>query len=220
MKNDSTMGGVKISGPPTLLVSAIGQIDDVADALTLDAKLEGDVVFLLGVTRDETGGSEYRLRGERDGAARAPGGPAPYVGNRVPIVDAAETLRVPRARGREPTEAGPLGGDARQGGLALALARCAMAGELGLDLDLDLAPDLAALPPDVALFSESNGRFVVTVAPQDTAAFSELFAGLPCRRIGVVTSAAVLRLTLAGTPRVELPIAAMKAAYKETLAHV
>src|SRR4029077_3715615 len=78
MKNDSTMGGVKISVPPTLLVSAIGQIDDVADALALDAELERDVVFLLGLTRDETGGSEYfRLRGERDGAAHASGGPAP-----------------------------------------------------------------------------------------------------------------------------------------------
>jgi phosphoribosylformylglycinamidine synthase len=222
MKNDSTMGGVKISVPPTLLVSAIGQIDDVEDALTLDAKLEGDVVYLLGVTRDETGGSEYfRLRGESDGAGRAPGGPAPYVGNRVPRVDAAETLPVYRAleaairRRLVRSAATPA-----KGGLALALARCAMAGELGLELDLDLAPDLATLPPDVALFSESNGRFVVTVAPQDAAAFSELFAGLPCHRIGVVTSSAVLRLTLARKLRVELPMTAMKAAYKETLAHV
>ncbi len=38
MKNESTMGGVKISVPPTLLLSAIGQIDDVREALTLDLK--------------------------------------------------------------------------------------------------------------------------------------------------------------------------------------
>jgi phosphoribosylformylglycinamidine synthase II len=222
MKNDSTMGGVKISVPPTLLVSAIGQIDDVTDALTLDAKLEDDVVFLLGVTRDETGGSEYfRLRGEQDAAAGAPGGPAPYVGNRVPRVDAAETLPLYRAleaairRRLVRSAATPA-----KGGLALALARCAMAGELGLELDLGLAADLAALPPDVALFSESNGRFVVTVAPNNAAAFSELFAGLPCHRIGVVTPEPSLRLTLAGTLRVDLRMTAMKAAYKETLAHV
>jgi phosphoribosylformylglycinamidine synthase len=222
MKNDSTMGGVKISVPPTLLVSAIGQVDDVADALSLDAKLEGDVVYLLGTTRDETGGSEYfRLRGERDGAAWDPGGPAPYVGNRVPSVDAAETLPVYRAleaairRRLVRSAATPA-----KGGLALALARCAMAGELGLDLDLDQAPDLAALPPDVALFSESCGRFVVTVAAKDAAGFSEHFAGLPCHRIGVVTSEGSLRLTIGGKPRVALPMAAMKAAYKETLAHV
>ena len=222
MKNDSTMGGVKISVPPTLLVSAIGQIEDVADALSLDAKFAGDVVYLVGTTRNETGGSEYfRLRGDCFGAAATPGGPAPYVGNRVPVVDARETLPLYRAleaairRGLVRSAATPA-----KGGLALALARCAMAGELGLELDLDLAPDLAALPPDVALFSESSGRFVVTVAPEDAASFSELFTGLSCRRVGVVTSVACLRLTVGGKLRVDTPIAAMKVAYKETLAHV
>jgi phosphoribosylformylglycinamidine (FGAM) synthase-like enzyme len=53
------------------------------------------------------------------------------------------------------------------GGLALAIARSAMAGELGVDLDLSSCPDLVALPGDVALFSESNGRFVITAAAKD-----------------------------------------------------
>ena len=222
MKNDSTMGGVKISVPPTLLVSALGQIEDVNDALTLDVKLEGDVVYLLGVTRDETGGSEYfRLRGERDGAAAAPGGPAPYVGNRVPVVDALAMLPLYRAleaaiRRKLVRSAATPG----KGGLALALARAAMAGELGLELDLDRASDLAALPPDVALFSESNGRFVVTVAPTDASTFEDLFDGLACCRIGTVVALKSVRARLGGRLRVDLPIAAMKAAYKEPLAHV
>jgi phosphoribosylformylglycinamidine synthase len=67
MKNDSTMGGVKISVPPTLLVSAIGQIDDVGTAVTLDVKSEGDLVYLLGTTHDETGGSDTLPARERDG---------------------------------------------------------------------------------------------------------------------------------------------------------
>jgi phosphoribosylformylglycinamidine synthase subunit PurSL len=222
MKNDSTMGGVKISVPPTLLVSAIGQIDDVTDAVTLDLKTEGDVVYLLGTTLDETGGSEYlRLRGERDGLAAHPGEPAPYVGNRVPRVEPAATLPLYRAlaaatRKRLVRSAAT----PAKGGLADALARKAMAGGLGMQLDLDRCPDLAALPPDVALFSESGGRFVVTVAEKNAAAFEALFAGLACRRIGVVTSAAYLRATLHGKPRIDLPVAALKAAYKETLAHV
>ena len=221
MKNDSTMGGVKISVPPTLLVSAIGQIDDVREALTLDLKADGDAVFLLGITRDETGGSEYfRLRGERDGAASGPGEPAPYVGNKVPSVDEAATLPLYGAleaairQGLVRSAATPA-----KGGLALALARSAMAGERGLDLNLDLAADLAALPPDVALFSESNGRFVVTVAQGDTPAFAALFGGLACTHVGTVTSAATLRATLGGRRRIDLSVAAMKAAYKETLAH-
>ena len=55
MKNDAVMDGVKISVPLTLLVSAIGQIDDVRRAITLEPVAVDDVVFLLGVTRDETG---------------------------------------------------------------------------------------------------------------------------------------------------------------------
>jgi len=194
----------------------------VADALTLDVKFDGDVVYLLGLTRNETGGSEYfRLRGERDGLRAALGEPSPYVGNRVPLVDATETLPLYRAleaatRRRLVRSAATPG----KGGLALALARSAMAGELGMELDLDAASDLAELPPDVALFSESNGRFVVTVAPHDAAAFAALFGGLPCRRVGTVTSAKSLRATLGGELRIDLDVAAMKAAYKEALAHV
>jgi phosphoribosylformylglycinamidine synthase len=222
MKNDSTMGGVKISVPPTLLISALGQIDDVSDALTLDVKTEDDAVYLLGVTRNETGGSEYfRLRGERDGAQALPGGPAPYVGNLVPRIDAGETL--PLYQALESAMKRRLvrsAATAAKGGLALALARAAMAGCLGLELDLDLVPDLAQLPPDVALFSESNGRFVVTVARDDARDFEALLDGLPCRRIGTVTSTRSLRVAIGGRVRVELPLAAMKAAYKETLSHV
>ncbi|HZN53995.1 MAG TPA: AIR synthase-related protein [Candidatus Polarisedimenticolaceae bacterium] len=222
MKNDSTMGGVKISVPPTLLVSALGQIDDVLGAVTLDPKREGDVVYLLGTTADETGGSEYfRLRGELDGLRPAMGEPAPYVGNAVPRVDPAVTLPLYRAL-EKAIRAGLVRSACTpaRGGLAIALARCAMAGEVGLDLDLDAAPDLAALPPDVALYAESNGRFVVTVAPDDAAAFESLLEGSACRRLGCVTGDRWLRATLGGSRRIELPVAALKAAYKETLAHV
>lgn len=222
MKNDSTMGGVKISVPPTLLVSAIGQIDDATGALTCDVKTAGDLVYLLGTTRCETGGSEYfRLRGERAGARADLGDPTPYVGNSVPRVDAAETLPLYRALaaaiGKRLVRSAAT---PAKGGLALALARSAMAGELGLELNLDLASDLAALPPDVALFSESNGRFVVTVARDDGAAFESHFEKLACRRVGTVTSGTSLRAYLGGTLRLDLPIAAMKAAYKAALADV
>jgi len=222
MKNDSTMGGVKISVPPTLLVSAIGQIEDVAGAVTLDVKHAGDAVFLLGVTRDETGGSEYfRWLGERDGAPQEPGSPAPYVGNRVPVVNADETLPLYRALEAAlrlnlvRSAATPA-----RGGLALAIARSSMAGELGVALNLDLAPELASLPPDVALFSESTGRFLVTVAAGDAAAFAAFFTGLACHRVGEVTADGHVRLAMGGAIRVDIPVASMKAAFKETLAHV
>ena len=222
MKNDSTMGGVKISVPPTLLVSAIGQIDDVLGAVTLDLKSDGDLVYVVGTTYDETGGSEYyRWRGERDGRAEAPGAAAAYVGTRVPQVDPAKTLPLYRAFA-EATRRGLVRSAATPalGGLAAALARSAMAGRLGMILDLDQCPDLAALPPDAALFSESNGRFVATVAAADAPAFEALFAGLPAHRAGTVTATPYLRATLGKRLRLDLPVAALVAAFKEPLAHV
>ncbi len=220
MKNDSTMGGVKISVPPTLLVSAIGRIDDVRDAVTLDLKAPGDAVFLIGTTRDETGASEYfRHRGELDGLAQPPGAPCPYVGNKAPRVDPAETLPLYRAFDSAVRERLVRSASVpARGGLALALARAAMAGELGMDLDLDRCPDLAALPADVALFAESGGRFVATVPEEHAAAFARRFEGLACRRIGTVTGAPRLVARLGGKTVLDADVFELKTAFKATLA--
>jgi phosphoribosylformylglycinamidine synthase len=222
MKNDSMMGGVKISVPPTLLVSAIGQIDDVRAAVTLDLKEPGDAVFLLGTTRDETGASEYlRWQGERDGLEPPAGEPRPYVGNKAPRLDPDETLPLYRAfegavgDGIVRSAATPA-----RGGLGVALARAAMAGELGLTLDLDDCPDLGALPPDAALFSESNGRLVVTVAASDAEAFAARFEGLACRLVGEVTRGPRLVVRLGGGAVVDADVLELKKTWKERLADV
>ena len=221
MKNDSTMGGVTISIPPTLLVSAIGRIDDVLSAVTLDFKVPGDAVFVLGPTRDETGGSEYfRWLGERDGRVASLGEPAPYVGNKVPRVRASETLPLYRALG-DAVRSGLVRSAATpaKGGIALALARSAMAGELGVDGDLGGCSDPPGLPDDVLLYSESNGRFVITTSEADAPALTRLFDGLFCRRVGKVTEAKHLRLRIDGRGVLDLGIDAMKAAYKGALRH-
>jgi len=221
MKNDSTMGGVKISVPPTLLVSAIGQIDDVRDAVTLDFKAAGDVVFVLGPTADACGGSEwYRRLGERDGLRPEPGAPAPYVGATPPDVDAETTAPLYRALdgalrdGLVRSAATP-----GRGGLAVALARSAMAGALGATVDLDACDGVAALADDVALFSESAGRFVITVAPADADAFERRFAGLSCRRAGTVASGERLRLVRAGRTVADVGVEELRIAFRETLEH-
>jgi phosphoribosylformylglycinamidine synthase len=220
MKNESTMGGVKISVPPTLLVSAIGQIDDVHDAVTLDLKDPGDVVFLVGTTRDETGGSEYfRYLGERDGREAPTGGCQPWVGNKVPRLDPAETgplyqtLHGAIREGLVSSAAVPA-----RGGLGLALVRSALAGRLGIDVDLGEAPDVESLADDVALFSESCGRFVVTTSPDRAEVFEARFAGLACRRIGRVVPETRLVVRMDGRAIVDSDLADLEAAYKETLA--
>ena len=75
---------MRIAIPPTLLFSIIGSIDDVRKAVTMDVKQAGDLVYVLGTTKNELGASEYFAM---QGA----------IGNSVPRVDAAEALKLYRA---------------------------------------------------------------------------------------------------------------------------
>jgi len=205
MKNDSTMGGVRISIPPTVLFSVIAKIDDVRKAVTLDAKRAGARVYLLGVTRDELGASEVlRVLGLGSGG-------------RVPTVEPGETLPLYRklqaAIDRELVQSCH---SPAKGGLAAAFARIAMASEMGLDVDLDKGLHTAGLDAANALFSESNGRFVVTVDPGSAGAFEAAMAGTPCACVGEVTAAPLLRIRHGGVLRVDAAVKELKASWKET----
>jgi phosphoribosylformylglycinamidine synthase len=220
MKNDAVMQGVKISVPPTLLVSAIGQIDDVRRAMTLEPRAAGDVVFLLGTTRDETGGSEYyRWRGGCDGRSAPLGVARPYVGNKVPRLNLDETLPLYR-RFAELTEQNIVRSvcTPAKGGWALAFARTVMAGATGLDLELSGCDDLATLAPDVALFAESGGRFLITVAPEHADQVEQHLDGLPCRRVGRTTAAPRLTVRSSGQTWLDVATDELRVAFKETLA--
>ncbi len=198
MKNDAVMGGVKISVPPTLLLSAIGQIDDVEMAVTLDFKQAGDAIYVLGMTGEHTGGSEYfRYLGVLDQAVKTDNlsVPAAYVGTKVPTVDTAAFLPVYQALSRA-LEQGLIRSAATptKGGLGVALAKCVMAGGLGVSIDLGALPGATKMDADVALFSESNGRFVVTVADRNRQEFEAVLADLPCARVGVVAEELALAI--------------------------
>jgi phosphoribosylformylglycinamidine synthase len=93
-----------------------------------------------------------------------------------------------------------------------------MASGLGLDLDLGSCPDIADLRPDTALFSESNGRFLVTTRPEDAERLEKLFDGLACRRIGTVDEQARLRVRSGEQTWLDLGVDELKPAFKETLA--
>jgi len=216
MKNDSTMGGVRISVPPTLLVSALGQIDDVRRAVTLELAAAGDAVYVLGTTRDERGASEYgRWLGERDGVRPGVGEPQPYVGGQVPRVEPRETVPLYRALA-EAHRAGLVRSATTTslGGLAVAWARSVLASDLGLDLDLAGSDDLAPLAGDAALFSESTGRIVVTIRPADASRFEATLRGLACRRAGCVTEPARLVVRRGARTLVDLDAATLRRAYK------
>jgi phosphoribosylformylglycinamidine synthase len=179
MKNDYKLKGddgkeYKISIPPTVLFSAAGVIPDVRKCVTMDAKMTGDIVFAVGKTKDELGGSRfYAMLGA--------------IGNNVPKVDAVINKKTYEALSKA-INAGLVASchDCSDGGLAVALAETAFAGGLGMDIDLLRVPAERLNRDAQVLFSESAGRFVVTVAPENEKAFRQAMEGVDCESIGTV----------------------------------
>lgn len=189
---------VKISAPPTLLVSSIGVIPNVSESISLAPKAIGDIVYLLGETKDECGAGEYYDHlGE--------------LGNNVPTINGPTNrilydLYSKAARKNLITSALAV----NHGGLGVALAKKAIAGQIGMDIDLK---DFA-LRADKMLFSESNGRILVTIAPQNVKAFEKLF-----KRFGFFyrlgATAYTDRLNIKGV--LDTKISDLDAAYKAPL---
>jgi phosphoribosylformylglycinamidine synthase len=212
MKNDSVRGGRKISIPPTVLFSTIAKMDDVRKAVTMNFKQAGDAIYIIGLTQDELGASEFHRW-----LAAEQGTPANY-GGTVPGLDVLRALAIYRVM-NSVIEAGLLHSSHTPtlGGLAVACALAALGGDLGADIQLDAVPHQRALGDDALLFAESNSRFVVTCAPDQAAALEEKFRGLPCARVGTVTAARTLSLRTAARQLVTADLDALRTAFKKTL---
>ncbi len=195
----------KISAPETMQFSAISRVPDVKACMSMEAKQAGDQVYLVGLTRDELGASEYY---EHLG----------YIGLNVPRVDPEAFLPVYRAL--QTAIARSLTASVRgiyRGGLAVHAALVAMGGGLGLTLDLAGVAVDGDLPDDRILFSESAGRFLVTVDPARQAAFEALFEGLALARIGSVTAAPELVVNgREGGELLKLDLEALTQAWEQT----
>ena len=180
--------------PPTLLISAIGIIDDITTAVTSALKHPDDVLYLLGDTRPEFGGSHlHLLLGASGGAVPAPAHHAPAL---YRALHRAITTRLVRAAH-----------DLSEGGLAVALAEMCIGGRLGAAITLPADSD-----PTTLLYSESNGRLLVAVAPQHTAAFEHELHGLPLTRLGHATANPTLTINHT-TTLLTLPVASLAAAF-------
>jgi phosphoribosylformylglycinamidine synthase len=206
MKNDTLIGGTKISIPPTVLISALGKMDDVRNAVTMDAKRPGDRVYVLGLTRDELGGSEYY-------ASKG------FIGNRVPQVNADRARSLYRRLHRAILE-GLVRSchDCSDGGLGVALAETAFAGGLGMEVDLRKVPREGLSRNDLLLFSESQSRFVVTLDPSKKSAFEALLGDSTFGDIGVVSRGDVFHVTgLDGKTIVQANLSELREAWQKPL---
>jgi phosphoribosylformylglycinamidine synthase len=205
---------LKISVPPTLLVSSIAKVDDVRTCVDVQAMQVGDLVYVVGSTRDELGGSEYLgMQTGREAVSPGAMGILPKV-DPVPFIALYRALHEAIRKGLVCSCA-----SCGRGGIGVALARTAMAGELGIVGDLGSAGAVGMTRNDSILFSESQGRFVVTVAPSSKDEFEmTMTAAVPIQQIGVVSDGGRLILggVRGGTP-VDVEVAALKRAYLGTL---
>ncbi|MEM3673051.1 MAG: phosphoribosylformylglycinamidine synthase subunit PurL [Candidatus Bathyarchaeia archaeon] len=200
--NESPLGPVT----PTLLITAVGIIPDVRLAVSVDVKEPNDLIYVVGETFKELGGSEYyRLKG--------------FIGKNVPKVRPKKAKKTFKAI----TKAIDLGlvkacHDLSEGGLAVAAAEMACAGGYGLELDLRKVPGEALNRDDFILFSESNSRFLVEVSPKAEKEFEALMRGKAYANIGKVTEETRLRIKgLKGKIVVDASIDGLLASWKRTL---
>jgi phosphoribosylformylglycinamidine synthase len=168
--------------PSTLLISAMGQIDDIRRCITMDLKSAGNKLYLVGPTRSEFGGSHFSLVHG-------------LIGGEVPKVDASLAKRVFFAL-HAAMKAGLVRSchDLSEGGLAIAAAEMSFAGGLGIDLDIAELCQQQFIDPLTALFSESNSRFLCEVPAEKASEFEKHFDNLPISSVGHVT----------GSPKVKI----------------
>ncbi len=180
LKNEYHAGGRNIVIPPTLLISALGLVPDVRRCVTMDLKEPGNILYLLGTTKDEMGGSHYNL------VHGAEGGEPPRVDLELEprlLMRLHEAIVRGLARSCH---------DLSEGGLAVAVAEMAFAGGVGADLT-GLA-ETAALPDATLLFAESQTRFIVEVTAANAAAFEACVADAPLTRLGQTCKESRLRI--------------------------
>jgi phosphoribosylformylglycinamidine synthase subunit PurL len=180
---------------PTPTVGMVGLLEDVSRHVRLPFRDAGDVVALLGESRDELGATEYlrTVHGRDEGPC--------------PEVDLEAERRLVDLLVRLAGE-GVLSSahDVSDGGLAVALAECAMAGGLGADVRLDPALRLSSL-----LFGETTGRVVLSFRPPDEGRIRSAAAelGVPLTVIGSVGGAR-LRISAGGQTAVDEDVARLR----------
>jgi phosphoribosylformylglycinamidine synthase subunit PurSL len=207
LNNEYEHDGERLSIPHTLLISVLGVMDDVNRTVSMDLKQAGSQLYLVGTTVAELGGSEYyHAYGE--------------LGTRVPRVDTGASKRgldaISRATARGLVRACH---DLSDGGLAVALAEMAFAGNLGASVDLTRVPLGETITrDDLILFSESNSRFLVEVAPEQAAEFEAIMSEAQLAQIGVVTDSPAVEIRgLSGEIIINRSCAELKEAWQRPM---
>ncbi|GDX95220.1 phosphoribosylformylglycinamidine synthase subunit PurL [Planctomycetia bacterium] len=197
----------ELSIPPTLLATAVGQVNDVRGVVSPDLKAAGNRLAIVGATRADLVGTQLELTG------RVRGGGLPTV---EPAACRAAWAALAAAR-----SAGLLAAchDCSDGGLAAAVAEMAIGGGRGAWIELALVPRAGTGPfPDLALaFAETPGRFICEVRPEHGPAFAaqmDRMAGVTWGWIGTVGAEPVVEIVATDGSLDTLPVDRLAAAWR------
>ncbi|HMB24123.1 MAG TPA: AIR synthase-related protein, partial [Anaerolineales bacterium] len=175
--------------PPTLLISAIGIIDDVNQAVTMDLKEVGNDIYVIGKYEPVFGGSHFsRVTSQAANES-------------VPVVDKI-TTGVYKALHRA-IQSGIIRAahDLSEGGLAVATAEMCIGGRLGMKLETNMWDDHVRV-----LFGECTGTLLVEVRKPDKEKFLSMFKDLPLAWLGTVTEEKVLSMVVHGSSVLDVPL--------------
>ena len=202
MKNDFKAEGVKISVPPTILYSMTAKVNDVRNTITSDFKKAGDIVYQLGETYNELGASElYKLFG--------------VLGANVPVVrkEKAKELYISCTNANKDRLI-LSSHDMSDGGLVVTLAESCIGTSLGVDIDLKGLN--SQLDDATLMYAESHSRFIVSVSPENVAAFEAVMKNR-AYKIGVVTQTPSLVIRSGGTTILNVAVSELEESWKNGL---
>ena len=194
----------RVSSLPTIMFSSAGIIDDYKRCITMDVKNPGDLVFVLGKTYDECGGSEYYEMFDK-------------IGLNVPVVRIKKAIKLYEALSKAVKKGLVVSAHGcYKGGLGTALAQTSFAGGYGLDIDLASVPIENIENEDKILYSEAASRFVVTVPKKREKDFRKIMKGNDFGLVGRVTNNKILTVKgLKGKVILKENIYSLKKVWKE-----
>lgn len=211
MKNDVIINAEKISVPPTLLFTLLGNHEDIRKAVSSDFKNSGDIIYLLGQTHQELGASELvtMFRDECGGG----------IGGKVPAIDTTRNLALYRdltAAMRQQLVVSAH--DCSDGGFAVALAEACFGADSGCNVDIsEIFSDNNSLDKWGALFGESLGRILVSVKDEHSSEFEAAMESNACFRLGEVVSGDEITISKSGETILQASMSALKQSWQATL---
>ena len=171
--NEFLKGGESIPIPGTLLISGMGIIDDISKVVAPYLKRKDTLLYAIGLTRDELGGSAFlNLFGS--------------LGNSVPRTDVSLAKELYKRLHLAVREGIVLAcHDISDGGIGVALAEMCIGGGIGAELFLNNVPfEGDRRSNEIVLYSESQSRFLVEIDRRHKGRFEKLFEDFPCELVG------------------------------------